>query len=146
MSWYVKVLRQYVDFQGRARRREFWVFVLVTLIVAVVLQLADVLLGTDGMIGMRDGARSSVLNGLFVFPTGAGLISGLYVLATFLPSLAVLVRRLHDRDHTGWWVLILLVPIIGFVVMLLFTISESRREPNRYGADPHLQTSGHRPR
>ena len=142
MSWYLKVLRQYVDFQGRARRREFWMFVLVTAIVAVVLGIVDVLLGTDAAIGVRDGARIGIFNGLFVFPSSTGLISGIYVLATFLPSLAVLVRRLHDRDHTGWWVLVLLVPVIGFIVMLFFTISESRPEPNRYGADPRLLPTG----
>ena len=135
MSWYVKVLRQYVDFHGRARRREFWMFVLVSVIVAVVLGLVDVILGTDDAIGVR-GNRDGIVNGLFVFPSSTGLISGIYVLATFLPSLAVLVRRLHDRDHTGWWVLVLLVPVIGFVVMLVFTVLDGMRGPNRHGADP----------
>lgn len=142
MNWYVKVLSQYVGFHGRARRREFWMFVLVTAIVAVVLGLVDVLLGTDAAIGARDGARIGIFNGLFVFPSSTGLISGIYVLATFLPSLAVLVRRLHDRDHTGWWVLILLVPVIGFIVMLVFTASDTRPGPNRYGADPRLLPAG----
>lgn len=142
MSWYLKVLRHYADFHGRARRREFWMFVLLTAIVAVVLGLVDVALGTDDALGVRDGARNGILGLYFVFPSSTGLISGLYVLATFLPSLAVLVRRLHDRDHTGWWVLVLLVPVIGFVVMLFFTISGTRPGPNRYGADPRLLPAG----
>lgn len=134
VSWYLKVLGQYADFHGRARRREFWMFVLVTVIVAVVLGLVDVALGTDDAIGVRN--RSGIFGGPFVFPSSSGLISGIYVLLTFLPSLAVLVRRLHDRDHTGWWVLVLLVPVIGFVVLLAFTALDGDRGTNRHGADP----------
>jgi uncharacterized membrane protein YhaH (DUF805 family) len=134
VSWYLKVLNQYVDFRGRARRREFWMFWLVTVIVVAVLGVIDSLLHTDNAMGAQH--RNGIFDGIFLFPSSVGLISGIYVLLTFLPTLAVMVRRLHDRDHTGWWVLILLIPIIGFLVMLVFTLSEGTRGPNRHGADP----------
>lgn len=107
---------KYVDFTGRAPRSEFWWWVLFVLIVSVVLQIVDTaVLGTN---------------------TGAGeiaVLSSLWSLAVFLPGLAVSVRRLHDTDRSGWWILIALVPIIGFLVLLYFYVQQGTEGQNRFG-------------
>ncbi|MDD7939999.1 DUF805 domain-containing protein [Actinomycetospora lutea] len=125
MQWYLKVLKQYVDFGGRARRTEFWMFVLFNAIAYILLALIDVLIGTASFAATGTG-----------FQFGGGLLSGLYSLAVLLPSLAVAVRRLHDTDRTGWWLLIALVPLVGGIVLLVFYCIEGTRGANQYGPDP----------
>ena len=135
MNWYVKVLKQYVDFNGRARRREYWMFALFNAIVLVVLTVLDSLIGTGNITGSSGSAG-------LAFSANLGLLSGLYALATILPGLAVAVRRLHDTDRSGWWVLIGLVPFVGGIVLLVFFVLEGTRGPNRYGADPKQVAAG----
>ena len=118
MNWYLGVLKQYATFEGRARRKEYWYFVLFYVLVYLVLAAVDGLTGT------------------YNADAGVGLLSGLYVLATFLPSLAVTVRRLHDTDRSGWWVLINVVPIIGGIVLLVFMCLDSQPGANRFGPNP----------
>lgn len=118
MNWYLGALKQYAVFKGRARRKEYWFFILFNLIASLVLTVVDFMTGTlDVELGM-------------------GLLSGLYSLAILIPSLAVTVRRLHDTDHTGWWLLIGLVPLIGAIVLLIFTLQDSKPGDNQYGANP----------
>ena len=123
MNWYLKVLKQYFDFNGRARRKEYWMFLLFNVIVSFVLGIVD------GILGMKTGS-------------GFGVLGGLYTLAVLLPSLGVTVRRLHDTDRSGWWVLIGFVPIIGFIVLLVFMAMEGTRGDNNYGADPKTAGDG----
>ena len=117
MQWYLKVLRQYADFTGRARRTEYWMFFLFTLIIQIVLAVLDSLLG-------------------LAFVPGSGVLTTLYVLAVLLPSLGLAVRRLHDTSRSGWWVLIGLVPFLGAIVLIVFAALEGDRGPNAYGPDP----------
>jgi uncharacterized membrane protein YhaH (DUF805 family) len=117
MQWYLKVLRQYADFTGRARRTEYWMFTLVSAGISVVLTVLDIVL-------------ESSLGG------GVGLLSGLYALAVLLPSLAVGARRLHDIGRTGWWLLIGIIPLIGTIVLIVFFATEGDRQANSYGPDP----------
>lgn len=119
MQWYLKVLQQYVDFAGRARRTEFWMFVLFSLIISIVLGVLDSLLGLT-----------------FVPGTTSGWLGLIYGLAVLLPSLGVTVRRLHDTGRSGWWVLIGLVPLAGAIVLIVFCAAEGNRGPNAYGPDP----------
>jgi uncharacterized membrane protein YhaH (DUF805 family) len=123
VSWYLEVLKKYAVFSGRARRAEYWYFVLFNIIVAVVLSLIDTLLGT------------------FNFMQGVGLLSGLYGLAVLIPTLAVTVRRLHDIDRTGWWIFINLIPLIGFIVLLVFAVTDGTPGSNRYGPNPKGATA-----
>jgi uncharacterized membrane protein YhaH (DUF805 family) len=113
MDNYLAVLRKYVEFSGRAKRREYWMFVLVNLIISVILSFIDRALG-------------------FTSETGFGLLSGIYSLAVLLPSLAVTVRRLHDTGRSGWWILIALIPIVGWIVLLIFMILDSTAD-NEHG-------------
>ena len=120
MQWYLKVLRQYADFIGRARRREYWMFTLVSFIISVVLTILD------GMLGLENNV------GVFNF----GLLSDLYGLAVLLPTLAVGVRRLHDTGRSGWWLLLGIIPVIGWIVLIVFFATDGQRQPNAYGPDP----------
>jgi uncharacterized membrane protein YhaH (DUF805 family) len=123
VSWYLEVLKKYAVFSGRARRAEYWYFVLFNIIVAIVLSLIDTLLGT------------------FDFVQGVGLLSGLYSLAVLIPTLAVTVRRLHDVDRSGWWIFINLIPLIGTIVLLVFALTDGTPGSNRYGPNPKESTA-----
>lgn len=118
MEWYLKVLRQYADFAGRARRKEYWMFTLVSLIISIVLAILDGMLKLN--IDLLD----------------IGLLGGFYSLAVLLPSWAVGVRGLHDTDRSGWWLLIGLIPLIGWIVLIVFLAIDGERQPNAYGPDP----------
>ena len=122
MSWYLEALKKYAVFSGRARRMEYWYFVLFNLIVAFVLALIDTLLGTT--------------TGVSSF----GLLSGIYSLAVLIPTLALWVRRLHDIDRTGWWIFINLIPLIGTIVLLVFALTPGTPGSNQYGPDPKQAT------
>jgi uncharacterized membrane protein YhaH (DUF805 family) len=118
MSWYLAVLKKYAVFSGRARRKEFWMFVLFNVIFSLVAALLDRLLGTR------------------VGETGSGWISILYSLAVLIPSLAVAIRRLHDVGKSGWWLLISLVPLIGAIWLLVLYIRDGQPGENQYGPNP----------
>ncbi len=112
MNWYVEVLKKYAVFRGRSRRKEYWMFTLVHIIIVFV-------------IGFIEGLAGS-----------SGVVSGLYLLAVLIPSIAVSVRRLHDTDRSGWWVFIGLIPLVGVIVLLIFTVLDSTPGENRFGANP----------
>ncbi len=118
MSWYLEVLKKYAVFSGRARRKEYWYFFLFNILITIVL------LVIDGMTGTLDAAA------------GIGLLGSIYALAVLIPALAVSVRRLHDTDRSGWWLLIMLVPLIGVIVILVFTVQDSKPGENQYGSNP----------
>ena len=117
MNWYLSVVKNYVGFSGRARRKEYWMFILVNIIISIVLSIVDRVVFDAG-------------NG------GISLLSGLYSLGVLLPSLAVSVRRLHDTDRSGWWLLIALIPLIGAIVLLVFCVQDSQPGSNQYGPNP----------
>jgi uncharacterized membrane protein YhaH (DUF805 family) len=118
MNWYLGVLKQYATFEGRARRKEYWFYALFYLLFLLGLAMVDGLTGT------------------YDADVGLGLLSGLYILATIIPSVAVMVRRLHDTNRTGWWVLIGLVPLLGDIVLLVFACLDSQPGGNRFGPNP----------
>ena len=118
MSWYLDVLRKYAVFEGRARRKEYWIFALFNVIISTVLSAVD------------------ALSGSFSGELGLGLLGGLYGLAVFIPALGVTVRRLHDTDRSGWWLLIAFVPIVGAIVLLVFMCLDSTPGPNQFGTNP----------
>ncbi|WP_431677005.1 DUF805 domain-containing protein [Kitasatospora sp. KL5] len=113
MDWYLAVLKNYVGFGGRARRKEYWMYALVNFAVYVVLGIVGYLLDTS-------------------------LLTALYGLAVLLPSLAVTVRRLHDTGRSGWWLLIGLVPFVGAIALIVFAVLEGQPGDNEYGSNPKL--------
>lgn len=127
MQWYLKVVRDnYANFSGRARRREYWMFVLFNLIFAIVAMIIDMILGTGFKMGM--GAYSTTLP--------YGWIYLIYMLAVIIPSIAVGVRRLHDLGKSGWMLLIVLIPFIGAVWILVLFLMDGTPGPNSYGPSP----------
>ena len=118
MNWYLGVLKKYAVFQGRARRREYWFFQLFNFLAVFVLAIVDVFSGN--------------YNDLFRI----GLLSGLYLLAVLLPCIAVSVRRLHDTDRSGWWVLLACIPVLGAIVLIIFFLLDGTPGSNRFGESP----------
>ncbi len=121
MNYFIDCMtKKYAKFDGRARRAEYWFFVLFSIIAQIVL-----------------GFLIGVIGGLIQLPLETiQLLANLVSLAFFLPGLAVCIRRLHDIGKSGWWVLIVLIPIIGAIILLIFEVQEGNRGPNQYGPDP----------
>jgi len=122
MNWYMQSLKKYAAFTGRARRREYWTFVIVNDIICLILGLIE------GLTGITAESDYSVL----------AIIFSLLVL---IPTLAVTVRRLHDTGRSGWWLLIGLIPIIGVLVLLIFFVLDSQAGTNEYGPSPKITDS-----
>ncbi|MBI1285553.1 MAG: DUF805 domain-containing protein [Thiobacillus sp.] len=118
MNWYLGVLQKYAVFSGRARRKEYWMFFLFNVIISIILAVVD------------------RMTGMFSEASGVGVFESIYGLAILLPSLAVAVRRLHDTDRSGWWLLIGLIPVIGAIVLLVFLVQDSKPGHNQYGPNP----------
>jgi uncharacterized membrane protein YhaH (DUF805 family) len=113
VNWYVDVLKNYVGFGGRARRKEYWMFTLINLIIVAVLFGIDLAIHSQ-------------------------IPYFLYALAVLLPALAVAFRRMHDTGRSAWWFFIGLVPLIGSIVILVFLASDGQAGENKYGANPKL--------
>ena len=111
MHWYTDVIKKYAVFDGRANRPEYWWFTLINFIITVVLDV--VLRGAAGQ-----------------------AIGGIYGLAVLLPSIGVAIRRLHDTNRTGWWILVGLIPIVGWVWIIVLLALAGDPGPNRYGSPP----------
>jgi uncharacterized membrane protein YhaH (DUF805 family) len=121
MHWYTDVIKKYAVFSGRAARPEYWWFFLINLIITIVIDIVF-----------------SAIAG-----RGAGQdVQGLYSLAVLLPSLGVGIRRLHDTNRTGWWLLIGIIPIIGWIVLIVFLATASDPGPNNYGPNPQNPDAG----
>ncbi|MEZ4917146.1 MAG: DUF805 domain-containing protein [Chitinophagales bacterium] len=119
MEWFLKVVRDnYANFNGRARRKEYWMFVLFNMIFAVVAMVLDNVLG------------------IAIDSIGYGPIYGLYTLAVLVPGLAVAVRRLHDVSKSGWWLLIAFIPLIGGLYLIYLMVKDSDPGSNEYGSNP----------
>ena len=121
MDYYISVLRNYAVFEGRARREEYWYFVLFNVIAVVLLNFLD------GFFGMQDKE------------TQKGLLTTVYTIAVLVPSIAVAVRRLHDTNRSGWWILLYLIPLLGALVLFIFFVFDSEKETNEYGVNPKLK-------
>lgn len=119
IEWYKKVvLNNYANFNGRARRSEYWYFTLMNIIIAVILAVID------SVAGLTFGGLTS------------GPIGTLYSLAVFIPGLAVLVRRLHDVGKSGWFFFIILIPLVGVIWLLVLLCTDGEKGTNQYGSDP----------
>lgn len=117
MNWYLEVLKKYAVFNGRARRKEYWMFVLGNLIVAIIASVLDaVIFGTQ--MGMP------------------GPLYFIYMLAVLVPGLAVSVRRLHDVGKSGWFILIAFIPIVGAIWLLVLMCLDGQPGDNPYGPNP----------
>ena len=131
MEWYLKVMQNhYTDFSGRARRKEFWMFMLIYMVIICVAMVLDNMLGLQLSV---DGGMGYDIDMPY------GYIYILTVLAHFIPGLAVSVRRLHDCDKSGWFLLLAMIPfvnIIGVFVVFYFYCINGTSGDNQYGSDP----------
>ncbi|MEM8898682.1 MAG: DUF805 domain-containing protein [Bacteroidota bacterium] len=118
MEWYLKVIRQYADFSGRARRKEYWMFRLFDLMIGVGAGVTDYLLDSKMYLGIY------------------GTVYLLYRLVLFIPSLAVAVRRLHDVGKGGWFLLVVFIPVIGLIWLFILFVTEGEQKENVWGPDP----------
>ena len=114
MDWYLTALKKYAVFSGRARRKEYWYFVLFNFLISLGLGLIDSVLG------------------LTLENSGMGLLGGLYSLAVLIPGIAVAVRRLHDTGRSGWWLLLSLIPFVGVIILIVFLASGTESGTNQY--------------
>ncbi|QEH70117.1 DUF805 domain-containing protein [Cellulosilyticum sp. WCF-2] len=111
MEWYVGVLKKYADFSGRARRKEYWMFFLINIIIGIVLGFLATILKTS-------------------------ILSTIYSLAVLIPGIAVCIRRLHDIGKSGWWWFIALIPLVGPIWLLVLVCTEGDSSNNQYGSNP----------
>lgn len=111
MDWFKKGLRNYANFSGRARRKEYWYFVLVQMGLVIIAMILDAI----------------------IFNSETGLFYIVVALGLFLPGLAVTIRRLHDTSRSGWWFLISILPLIGSIILLVFLASDTKLETNQWG-------------
>lgn len=117
MIWYLGVLKKYTVFNGRSRRSEFWYFALFNSMAAIALMIIDISAGTH-----------------YAF-------LGIYCVAVLLPGLGVSIRRLHDTNRSGWWVLVNLYPAVGQMFYVLFMAADSDVDENQYGSNPKVITT-----
>jgi uncharacterized membrane protein YhaH (DUF805 family) len=162
MGYMFAPFRRYADFSGRSRRLEFWLWTLLNMIVvgALVVVIAIAFFSSMTDLANRaasgefanyvsDGASNLVVNGeKYSIPPDVmaqavmgslgipGLLVGLWWLVTFIPNLAVIVRRMHDQDKSGWWFLVGFIPFIGGIWLLILYLTDGTPGPNRYGPDP----------
>ena len=128
MEWYLKVMRDnYTNFSGRARRKEYWMFTLVYVIILIGCTVLDNVLGTVFMMDAGPLGEISM---------GYGWAYTICTLIHFIPGLALAVRRLHDVGKSGWFYLIFLIPFIGAVWLLVLFCLEGKKEDNKYGSNP----------
>lgn len=107
MKWFIKCFKQYADFKGRARRKEYWMFTLINGIIGFVM----------GLLGLT-------------------ILSWIYSIAVFIPSLAVCVRRIHDIGKSAWWILLFLIPVIGWIWLIILFVQDSQPGENQWGENP----------
>ncbi|MDE8650875.1 DUF805 domain-containing protein [Novosphingobium album (ex Liu et al. 2023)] len=124
IEWMLLPLKRYADFNGRSRRKEYWFFLLGAFIAAILLGIVEGILGLNGMVF-----------GVY------GPLTLLLIVAIIVPSIAVQVRRFHDQDKSGWFVLLSFIPFVGGLIVLVFMCLEGTRGPNRFGPDPKDATS-----
>ena len=119
IDWATRPLKKYADFSGRAPRAEYWWFYLLIIIGYVIATILDSTLGFTGAVGPY------------------GVIMSVFALAMLVPSIAAGIRRLHDTDRSGWWLLIGLIPLIGAIVLIVFFVMQGTVGDNRFGSDPY---------
>lgn len=149
MDWMILPFKRYAEFQGRSRRKEFWMFQLLNIALLLVLagpfffSLMSASIANAGDPAAEQAAMAAIFEGWIGLSAVGLFLYGIYALAAFIPSIAVTVRRLHDRDMSGWWYLGLavagLLPLVGFVAsiaLLVLMVLPGTAGSNRFGSDP----------
>lgn len=122
MKWFLETMKKAFNFSDRSRRKEYWMFMLIATLIMFVLTFVDIFAGLE-------------------IAEDVGILSTLFSLILIIPSLAVTFRRLHDTGKSGWWILISLIPFIGWIVLLIFTVQDSESGVNRFGSNPKVNVA-----
>lgn len=125
MEWMIMPLKRYAEFSGRSRRKEYWMFVLLQMLILIPVAFLAILMGGPVEDPVNPFGSTAML-----------IVLGVYFLVIFIPGLAVQVRRFHDQDKSGWFILLGLIPYVGSLILLVFMCLEGTRGPNRFGPDP----------
>ena len=149
MKWFIKCFRHYADFNGRARRKEYWMFVLFVIVFGAVLALGSTLLLNyinNYSVNLRlshtlpEEQMVEIVNRLYVLCKiiliSRAVIGIIYIISLILPSMAVAVRRLHDIGKSGWNYFIGLIPFVGAIILLVWFCRDSQSGENEYGLNP----------
>ena len=141
MKYVINVFKKYAVFKGRARRAEYWSFVLFNAIILIPLYIWNI---QSKSIIVDNSVKISLTNSsIHAAPVIQSAILSLYLLVTFLPSLSVMVRRLHDSGKSGWWWFLGIIPVIGpLCIIILMTLNSTSGE-NKYGSNPKESEIGH---
>ena len=122
MNFFLEGIKNYANFSGRATRQQYWMFYLFYILIYIALMMIDMAFGVyDQMAGI-------------------GLLSTVFNLGLLIPSIAILARRLHDIGRSAWWILLIIIPLIGAIVLLIFTLLDSQQEENKWGISTKYQT------
>lgn len=131
MNWMFLPYRRYAEFSGRSRRMEYWMFVLFNMLVSSAIAI---------VFGQNQATQTTQVGFQIGFSTNltgtGGILQNLFGLVSFIPGLAVYIRRLHDSDRSGWWTLLVFLPLFGWIALLVFACLDGTRGPNRFGEDP----------
>ncbi len=111
MNYFLDAMKKFADFSGRARRKDYWMFVLIYVIISFLIAIVESIIGTS-------------------------FLSAVYGLILFVPTISIAARRLHDTGRSGWWQLIGLIPIVGWIILIIFFVQDSHPE-NEYGPSPN---------
>ncbi|MDF0534054.1 DUF805 domain-containing protein [Shewanella yunxiaonensis] len=117
MDYFLEPIRRYADFTDRTRRRDFWMYVLIYNVISLIISAIEI-------------------------SNDSKWLGGLYGLVLLLPSLAVTARRLHDTGRSGWWQLMWFIPVVGWIVLLVFLCQDSEPGDNEYGRNPKADFAG----
>lgn len=132
MNWMLLPYRRYAEFTGRSRRKEYWMFVLFNVLVAAVI---------TALFGRTEVMTYGTFTSSFTNVSGVGgVLLGLFRLFSFVPGIAVAIRRLHDQDRSGWLLLLVLIPFLGWFALLVLMCLDGTHGANRFGADPKNPT------
>ena len=123
MDWYLQAFKKYADFTGRARRKEYWMFILFNVIAALVALILD------NILGIAFGG------------VGYGPLYLIYIMAIIIPSISIAVRRLHDIGKSGWMFLVSFIPLIGGIWLIILLCKDSQPGENEYGPNPKEVTA-----
>ncbi|MFM5949004.1 MAG: DUF805 domain-containing protein [Novosphingobium sp.] len=150
LEWMLMPLKRYAEFSGRSRRKEFWSFFLLNLVVTGILLGPIYASMVSNIVAMQAGtAEPGAAPEVGGLAMGLGVLGGLWALGTLIPNIALTVRRLHDRDMSGWWylgfIVLSIIPLIGIIAAIAYLVLmclEGTKGPNRFGPDPKGENLG----
>ncbi len=134
MKWFIHGLKNYTTFEGRARRKEYWMFMLVYLLINLILRILVKVTGPETYFNEQTYTMETTdSSAIYILLT---IIYFIFLIGTLLPTIAITVRRLHDTGRSGWWYFINFLPFVGSFILFIFLVLEGHEQENQYGPNP----------